>query len=523
MGKFSILWSESDERKSFADFDFVQALELDKLINFGAAKNVGEIEPQLSEFFTVNRETIIIRCDMFTELMNNPELYQGLKASFSSLSELYALKQEKEGKDSNEILLYSIKELEIYIDYLENISRLFREYPVKSLLLRSLKSKIDKLVNAEEYPQLCKEVEKQSHDIKYAKSVTIGVNLNAQMQPLEAGVVKINDSSYLSGNFIDKLLRLDFADNEFMCSAPLTSAQKGIPDAELSVLTWSLNNALSKILTPALKSWSRVVRKYVVDGLDDLFSVMYEWRFITICTDALLKIKAAGQTFCAPVFSDHDYVKGLYNPMLVMASDENDVVLNDLEFDENRIYILTGPNQGGKSIYTQAVGALYAMLHLGLPLPASNAEICLVDAILTHFIDNSKVSYQQGRLSSECEKIGNISKSISGNSLFLFDEALSSTSADEAVVISTEIISAYSEIGARGIWITHLHKLCELSEEKYMGKSRIGNLSAQLVEGSNERSFTIVKGAKYGKSYALDIAKKYHLTKNEILHTVGKI
>jgi DNA mismatch repair ATPase MutS len=99
----------------------------------------------------------------------------------------------------------------------------------------------------------------------------------------------------------------------------------------------------------------------------------------------------------------------------------------------------------------------------------------------------------------------------------LFDEAFSSTSADEAIVISKEILYAFSEIGAKGIWTTHLHGLCCIADEEPNGKSRISNLTAELCEESHERLYRIVKGAKYGSSYAGDIAQKYHLTKTEII------
>ena len=454
---------------------------------------------------------------MFFELLNNYTLYLELKESFLMLSELCALSQEKDKNMSNEMLLYSVKELELYIDYLERVRRIFLKHSVKSHFLLKLKNEIDLLCSTDEYSQLCKEVQKQSHTIKYAKSVTIGVNLNAQMQPFEAGVVKINETSFVSGKFIDKLLRLEFADDEFTCSAPLVASLKGANASEAAALNIALSSALNKILASSLRSWERVIRKYIINGLDKLFGILYEWRFISICTEALLTIKNKGYTLCTPIFNDYDNIMGLYHPILALSSTNKKVVSNDIEFANNRIYILTGPNQGGKSIFTQSIGIFYSMLHLGLPLPASNAVVNPVDAIQTHFIDNRKQTYQNGRLASECEEIYKINKNISNQSLFLFDEALSSTSADEAEVIAREILSAYSELGMKGVWATHLHALCKLADEKQNGKSKISNLSAELNEDSHERTFSIISGGRYGKSYASDVAQKYHLTKDEIL------
>lgn len=519
MNNFSIIWSENDTRNSFSDFTFVQDLDLNNLINLGTKSTVGALEQKLETFFTKDRETIINRCEMFFEFLNDPALYSGLVKSFSELADICKLKQEKSEGHSNELMIYSIKELEMYVDYVETMRELFASHPVKGVFLGRLRDEILNICSSENYPKLCEEVKKQVHTINHVKSVSVGINLNAQMQPVEAGVVKVNSDSYFeSGNFIDKLLKLDFKEDEFTCSAPLIPVTKGITDQEAQVMRITLNSALNKIFASTLRSWEKTVRKYVVGGLDDLFLILSEWQFVTACTDALFKLRAAGQSFCKPIFADADSVKDLYHPMLAISSKETYVVKNDLEFDSDRIYILTGPNQGGKSIFTKSVGVLYAMLHLGLPLPASHAEICPVDGIFTHFIDNNNErAYKNGRLAGECEAIQKINRKITDKSIFLFDEALSSTSADEAIVLAREILLAYSSIGIKGIYTTHLHGLCELESSEQKGRSKICNLSAELNESSHSRTYRIKKGGRYGQSYAMDIAKNYHLTREDIL------
>ena len=517
MGRFSMIWAENDSRESFSDFSFIKALGLENLIYLGQEASFGTVAPTLVEFFTLDRETIALRSELFIELVGDADLYKALDSVFSDLTDIYKLKQEKEGKESNESLLFSIKELEIYVAFVDKLKALFEHKEVKSTFLSRLKKEAETLYDSEDYARLREEVAKQSHKIKNVKSVTIGINLDAQLHPFEAGVVKVNEEPYVSGTFIDKLLRLDFSENEFVCTAPLLSVQKSLGDRDLSALNGTLNTALNKIFSASLRSWERTIKQYSASGLGTLFGVMYEWKFISACTDALLKIKHTGGKLCIPTFSEKEEITGLYHPILALNSDH--VISSDLLFDEKRIYILTGPNQGGKSIYTQSVGILYAMLHLGLPLPAKSAAICPVDAIMTHFVDNSKQSYKAGRLEAECKEIAEINRSITKNSLFLFDEALSSTSADEAEAISTEILKAYVEIGAKGIFTTHLHHLCTLAEgsEEEPALAMVGTLSAEIVGDAHKRSFRIKPGTPYGKSFAVDIAQKYHLTKEEIL------
>lgn len=134
------------------------------------------------------------------------------------------------------------------------------------------------------------------------------------------------------------------------------------------------------------------------------------------------------------------------------------------------------------------------------------------------FHRRQKTSYQDGRLSEECKKIDKINQIITQRSLFLFDEALSSTNATEATAISAEILAAYTEIGARGIWTTHFHELCQLERTSNSAKSKLCNIRAQIDEASHRRMFKIVRG-DYGQSYAIDVARQYHLTRGEILRT----
>lgn len=63
-------------------------------------------------------------------------------------------------------------------------------------------------------------------DVRGIKSITIGVNLDAQLRPLEAGVVSVNKEIYKSGNVVDKMMRLDFKDDGFFCGTPLQRSTK---------------------------------------------------------------------------------------------------------------------------------------------------------------------------------------------------------------------------------------------------------------------------------------------------------
>lgn len=519
----SMIWSEDDSKISFEDFDFIDELDLNVLININSGKRVGKIKDDLRRFFTKNESTINMRQELFYELLNNMALYNDLNESFKVLSDFFEIQKEKEQVPSNEKLLFSIKVIESYVSFISTMRTIFTKYPFESASLNNLKKMISLIYNEEEFERLSSMVEANITSITHIRSITVGINLDAQMRPIESGVISVNEDSYISGDLINKIFRMRFNNEKgYECIAPLLPIDHKLSNEEYNAIRISVNSALNKVFSASLKHCASIAKKYSVEHLNHLLPLIDEWEFIVSSMTLMFELKNNRYPLCKTIIGKQDDIQGLYHPMLALSyANKVQMVRNNLSFDNDAgIYILTGPNQGGKSIFTQAVGIAYAMLHLGLLLPAEKSNCRLVDAILVHFIDAKKRTYHNGRFSEECQKIQKINRYISKNSLFLFDEALSSTNATEATAISTEIITAYSELGARGIWTTHFHELCNLEEKCKEGVSRICNISALIDAESHNRIFRIVKG-DYGQSYAADIARKYCLTKEKILSEIA--
>ena len=521
MEAFSLIWSAHDLRSSFSDFAFVTDLKLPSLIRIGAHRRPGEAETPLSEFFTVDPHTISRRSHLFEELLHTPGLYQTLRGCFEKVTDIRDLQLAKIGKDTPEESLYSIQEIELYIEVIDCFAELFAGQTVCSDALCEFRDSVLTISQSAGYLHLKEQVANESHTVHNIRSVTLGINLNSQLIPTEAGIVQVNDQPYKSGSVLHKLLRLDFKDDEFTCISPLQPSTKGMTPAESGALMATLNSSLWKLISESVSSWGSVIRSYVLDGVSWLIALLPEIDFIVACTDYLFRLQNLHLPLCVADLTEEDHVSGLYDPLLALAGTTAQIQ-NDLTFDsDGRIYILTGPNQGGKSIYTEAVGIAYAMLHLGLPIPANSAQMAQISGFFTHFAHRQSDRTAHGRFATECARISEISHSLSDNSLFLFDEALSSTNGGEAVYIAEEVLSAYAAIGAKGIFTTHLHQLCDLIEQMNStdgSKSHLCNLTAQVDPNSHERKYLITKGAVSGQSYAMDIARRYRITKEDILN-----
>jgi DNA mismatch repair ATPase MutS len=191
------------------------------------------------------------------------------------------------------------------------------------------------------------------------------------------------------------------------------------------------------------------------------------------------------------------------------------------------IYIFTGPNQGGKTVFTQAVGLAQMMLQLGLFVPANFAIMSPVDNIFTHFPNEN--SQSNGRFGEECQRLMATFERLTRSSLLLMDETFSSTSAVEAAYIAEQVLRGLRAVGCRAIFATHLHDLAgnidQMNTDSEPDHSRIDSLTAQLDPQQIEqgtRSYRIIRSRPEGSSYARHIAEKYGLTYDGMMASLKK-
>ena len=106
-----------------------------------------------------------------------------------------------------------------------------------------------------------------------------------------------------------------------------------------------------------------------------------------------------------------------------------------------RIYILTGPNSGGKTVYLNAIGHGQLMFQMGLPVCAGAARMKPYEKILVHFVMTSQ-KQSESRLVNETVRLKESLEQVTENTLLLLDETFSSTSAYDAMLLA-EALSRY--------------------------------------------------------------------------------
>ena len=477
----------------------------------------------LTDFFTTDTEVIKYRQKTVDDMTRIPEVRETLAKAHPILDDIRQLRQlDREGTGSGDSYLYSITEIELYVSCIETLKAGFE--PIKDKInspaLVSLSNFILELSESEYFKGLRKKLEDLSSHVHEIKSITVGVNLDRQLRPESAGVISINSEPFKSGKVLDRILRFSFKNDAFTCIADLSPFSKGQSDNRKEALIGAFNGAIEEVFRSSVKGWRNIVAEYVLDNTDFLLKLLPEIEFVSRATELMRKLSEhPGCSITIPEIRPMEEKEfsavGLYNPRVALMIDD-EIVTNDFSFDDNaRIYVLTGPNRGGKSVITVAIGAAQALFQLGLPVPAASAKISVTDGIFTHFPEGADDTIDKGRLGEECARLKEIFDAVTENSLILLDESLSSTGAYEASYIASEILSGFAVERCRGIFSTHLHDLAAGIGEINARSTELGGILIDtLVAGIEEgkRSFKIYRAKPDGKSYAKDIADKYGLS-----------
>ena len=484
---------------------------------------------ELDEYFTTDPAVIRYRLEVFRDMLKCPEISKTLNKLIPILTDIMELRRLEADSGDTSSYLESITEIELYISCIETLYEGLSAVrgELHSASFTALADYITELATSDYHKDLNAKLAELTNRVREIKSVTIGVNLDSQLRPSSAGVLSINSQEFRSGDVIEKILRLNFKEDEYTCIANLVPFGKKQSDNQKTALALAFNSAINDVYKQSLRSWKKIVQAYVLENTDFLLNLMPEIEFLVKATEFMRQILASNCALCVPeiVEGENCFVAtGLYNPCVALKVDD-EIVTNDIAFDKDNamIYVLTGPNRGGKSVITCAVGLAQALAQLGMFTPADSMRLSIADGIFTHFPTGADDTIDKGRLGEECARLVEIFDSITPKSLVLLDESLSSTGSFEASYIAAEVLAGLSQVGCRCLFSTHLHELAnEIDPINERSRANGGAMIDTLVAGIEEgkRSFKIVRAKPDGKSYARDIAEKYGLSYESIVKKI---
>ncbi|MDM7325176.1 MAG: DNA mismatch repair protein MutS [Thermus sp.] len=292
---------------------------------------------------------------------------------------------------------------------------------------------------------------------------------------------------------------------------------------------------------PGGSPWLNHIEEWILDRLAELFPQAFarvgslyqghqgfvdpvlmqlerEARFFLAYLDFIAPLRKAGLPFTYPEAGETPpyFAQEAFDLVLgaKLVAEGKKPVLNDFLVEGERILLVSGANQGGKTTFARMVGQLHHLFALGLPVPGRRARLGLPDRILTHFEARENPEDPRSKLEADLVRLKELLDQASPQSLVLLNEPLASAALLDARAIGRFLLDRLREKGSLTVMVTFLDELARLKGVK--------SLVAEVdPKDPAQRTFRIRERPADGKAYALSLAEKYGLTYDALRGRLG--
>ncbi|EOU1570073.1 DNA mismatch repair protein MutS [Clostridium perfringens] len=470
----------------------------------------------------VNKEKITLRLNAVEELFNDLSLNDSLKQALHDIYDIERILGKISNKNANAKDLIALK---TSIGKIPNVKGIIEN--CTSSLLRNYHHNLDDLRDI--YDLLEKSI-KEDPSLTLKDGDLIKDGFNSEIDELR--LAKTNGKDWISSlenrerEFTGiKSLKVGF-NKVFGYYIEISKANySSIPEGRY-IRKQTLANA-ERFITPELKE----IEEKLLGASEKLCSLEYDI-FLDIRNEVENHIdrlkttaKIIAELDCisnlAFVALENDFIKPEINedgetkiengrhPVVEKVIPKGEFIPNDtiINKDDNQLLIITGPNMAGKSTYMRQVAIITLMCQIGSFVPASKANISVVDKIFTRIGASDDLAGGKSTFMVEMWEVSNILKNATENSLVLLDEVGRGTSTYDGLSIAwsvIEYICKNKNLRCKTLFATHYHELTKLEGEIH----GVRNYSVAVKEVDNNIIFLrkIIEGGA-DQSYGIEVAK----------------
>ncbi len=501
----SILFPKTDDVKKEtpeAPIFFVD-LNLDQILDTITA---GKQEYDLKPFFYTplkDIDSITYRHEIFRDL-ENKQLLENIKSFAQDMRAM------RDHLAQGEKLYYKYQKERWFLEsvriYCDAINRLAHDLSLADLESRgfqSFRQYLTDYIHSEGYRSPLAETEKLFNDLssikysllikdssirvrKYEFEIDYSATIEETFEKFKQGAVKDYRVRFSSGP----------ADMNHVEAAVLDLVAKLYPDIFLALDNYCAKN--SNYLDETIRLFDREIQFYIA------------------YLEFIVMVKRTGLKFCYPQISDES--KEIYNHEgfdLALAykliTEKKSIVCNDFYLrGKERIVVVSGPNQGGKTTFARTFGQLHYLASLGCPVPGREAQLYLFDRLFTHFEKEEDIKNLRGKLQDDLLRIHSILEQATSRSIIIINEIFTSATLQDQIFLSKKIMEKIIELDLLCVWVTFIDELASFAEQT------VSMVSTVVPENPTLRTYKIVRRPADGLAYAIAIAEKYRLTYHDL-------
>lgn len=497
----SILFLRSDDRarcdKAPEAPDFFTDLNLDQLVDAVAA---GREPYDLNPFFNLpltDIEAIAYRQEIARDL-EDKALLERIKAfahemtvvrRYLAMIEKLYNKHHQEGWFLEAAVLYGAA--------VKQLSRDLVQAPLKSRGMKGFRDYLARYEGSDGFAALISEAEKLEDDLAAVHYCIIVLPGKVKVRQCEqeadySAEVQRTFAKFKQGAVKDYLSKLSAAGGMNHIEAAIVD-RVALLYPELFLRLTRYSERYKGFLDPTIALFDREIQFYVA------------------FREHIAPFEAAGLPFCYPriaadkeIYDHQGFDLALAGKLL---AERSPIVCNDFYLKgEERILIISGPNQGGKTTFARTFGQLHYLAALGCPVPGRQARLFLFDALFTHFEREENIHNLRGKLQDDLVRMRRILDRATGRSIIIMNEIFTSTTVKDALFLSQKVMLKILQLDILCVWVTFIDELASASAKT------VSMVSTIVPEDPARRTFKIVRKPADGLAYAMALAAKYRLT-----------
>ncbi|MBO4686621.1 MAG: hypothetical protein J5628_08230 [Lachnospiraceae bacterium] len=445
------------------------------------------------------------RRDVYADVKNE-KVYRALLALTEKLAHVREMRNEKE-RTSHRLqrAVWKLREAGAYCSAYEELAGALSEAQLSSDGMREFLAHLTEILTDGGFLQMRRETQRLLSEIQGIRFIVTYERDRISVEPVEGGAPQ-GASAAAGQRYEEWLARFDGGEgagmpNPFVTEPTLSELEKACLEM--------LKSKKPEFFT-ALETAAEQETEYERSLLSRFER---EIPFYLAFRGFQLEMEREGFVFATPTAAENAPMeaKGLYDVALALASfpEGRPVISNDCYYGEGeRFFVLTGPNQGGKTTFARSLGQLVFFSAMGLDVPAKSANVPFFAGLQTHFSVEESMETGRGKLMEELVRLAPMMEEWKQGSFVVINELFTTAANYDAQIMGKRVLGHFLSLGCMGIYVTHLAELAEETEG-------IVSLRAMLDE-HGVQTFEIRRGSAGDTACAANQVNKYRLTYEQL-------